>query len=460
MPQPTTFFLKQGNTLPAITATLADQSGNPVNLTGASVHFHMTNFYFGNVVNSAATVVNATSGQVSYSWQQGDTNNTGLFSCEWYVVFSNGAQQTFPYGYYNSVQIDPALNVGFPEILQPSTYFNTIYSAAAAPTALNGNNGDFWYNTANGFFYGPKANGTWPAGNLLNYSSVPLNSITSPNGNVNMAGFSFTSLPYISVLPSSLSQVPLTSAIPSGSTADVVDFKIATTTVWSINSSGWLLGATGYPLICQGQVHVSAGSTSQVAFVANNPSSTTVDVAQFQINNSTTFKVNSSGNPALVNSSQMDLTGGAVSPFIGSASQVWVPVWSVASGTAPVIGNGSLSSSYMKFGRMVWIQFQLLAGTTTTFGQASQPWSFTLPFAPAATLSTVPGSAAIIIGATEFGATCIINTSSSSLQILYPTGGIPTSAPPTWTAIGNNYFTWSAASTTHIHASLMYESTS
>lgn len=194
---PTIFYITQGSTAPAITATLVDQYGNIANLTGATVKFVMTNAFYGNAVNAAAAIVNATQGLVSYSWQSADTANTGLFSCQWQVTFSGGSQETYPQGYYDQVSISPALNNGFPEIVQPTPLFNTIWSSASAPTSTQGNNGDYWYNTATGYFYGPKATGVWPAGAQINSSTIPLNEIAAPIGNVSMAGYSITSLPSV-----------------------------------------------------------------------------------------------------------------------------------------------------------------------------------------------------------------------------------------------------------------------
>lgn len=191
---PSTFYISQGATAPAITATLIDQYGNVANLTGASVNFVMTNAFYGNAVNQPATIVNAGAGQVSYSWASTDTQNTGLFSCQWQVVFSNGAQETYPQGYYNQVSIAPSLTSGFPDILQPSPIFNTIWSAITAPTSLQGNNGDFWYDTATGYFYGPKANGVWPSGNLISPATIPLNQFAAPTGDLNMANYRIINL--------------------------------------------------------------------------------------------------------------------------------------------------------------------------------------------------------------------------------------------------------------------------
>jgi hypothetical protein len=57
----------------------------------------------------------------------------------------------------------------------------------------------------------------------------------------------------------------------------------------------------------------------------------------------------------------------------------YTPVWSVNSGTAPSIGNGTLRGRYLLVGKICQVQIDLLAGSTTTFGSGGI-WQFTLPF--------------------------------------------------------------------------------
>jgi hypothetical protein len=53
------------------------------------------------------------------------------------------------------------------------------------------------------------------------------------------------------------------------------------------------------------------------------------------------------------------------------------PVWT-ASGTAPALGNGSLTGKYQIRGKMVLCMIQFTPGTTTTYGTGN--WAFSLPF--------------------------------------------------------------------------------
>ncbi len=92
----------QNDVAPVPLYTILDQNGNPLNLTNASVTFHMTDYYTGEViVNAAATILQlntnaATFGQVAYYWQTSDTATPGLYLAWWIVNFGSGPQHTPP----------------------------------------------------------------------------------------------------------------------------------------------------------------------------------------------------------------------------------------------------------------------------------------------------------------------------------------------------------------------------
>jgi hypothetical protein len=154
------YAVSQADTLPPYTATLTN-GGSPVNLsTATSVTFIMANYFSGVAATGTATVTNAAAGQVSYSWAQNDLSTPGIYSIQWEVAFPSGTV-TYPTDGYNYLTILNNLAIGYPNV---SPVFNTIHSSTSAPTSSQGNNGDFWYNTATTYFYGPKANGAWPTG--------------------------------------------------------------------------------------------------------------------------------------------------------------------------------------------------------------------------------------------------------------------------------------------------------
>lgn len=180
------FVVGQTDTLPSYTVSLTDQSGKPVNLsTALSVTFNMSNAFTGLIVFDTATIVNATAGIVSYAWTGVDTLTPGVYVVEWGVNWSDLTTSTYPLRGYDFVTIVNDLAIGYPNV---TPTFNTIWNSGAAPTSANGNNGDFWYDTATGFFYGPKNNGAWPSGFILNPTLVPLNNLLPPIGNLNLNG--------------------------------------------------------------------------------------------------------------------------------------------------------------------------------------------------------------------------------------------------------------------------------
>ncbi|MEU9151671.1 hypothetical protein AB0D59_14190 [Streptomyces sp. NPDC048417] len=66
------------------------------------------------------------------------------------------------------------------------------------------------------------------------------------------------------------------------------------------------------------------------------------------------------------------------------------PVWGTESGTAPVVGNGTLAGSYVKTGTVVQVRIYLKMGSTTNLsalssGSAGGNWYFSLPVPPVST---------------------------------------------------------------------------
>lgn len=55
----------------------------------------------------------------------------------------------------------------------------------------------------------------------------------------------------------------------------------------------------------------------------------------------------------------------------------YTPTWSVVSGTAPVIGNGTITGKWRQVGDSAEITIEIISGTTTTYGSGS--YTFSLP---------------------------------------------------------------------------------
>lgn len=103
------FFIKSGDLLPFLDATLTDANGDPVDLTGATVVFHMgPRRADPATVTGAATILSAVEGTVRYAWQAGDTDEVGTFRAEFEVAIA-GKPLTFPNDKNFHVIIFPAV---------------------------------------------------------------------------------------------------------------------------------------------------------------------------------------------------------------------------------------------------------------------------------------------------------------------------------------------------------------
>lgn len=97
-------IMKKNDLEPVVNAVLRDGDGL-ADLTGATVKFIMKLGLVGAVkVNSSATIVSATGGQVRYTWAGTDTDTAGDYICEWEVTRA-GKKSTFPNGSFKRVRI-------------------------------------------------------------------------------------------------------------------------------------------------------------------------------------------------------------------------------------------------------------------------------------------------------------------------------------------------------------------
>ena len=108
MPDPQ-FFIKRNDTIPYLDGALQDDRGRPVDLTGATVVFHMRDTADDSIkINaSGVTILSATRGEVRYSWSATNTNTAGNYEGEFQVTFSGGNIHTFPNnGYINVIILE------------------------------------------------------------------------------------------------------------------------------------------------------------------------------------------------------------------------------------------------------------------------------------------------------------------------------------------------------------------
>ncbi len=136
-----------------------------------------------------------------------------------------------------------------------------------------------------------------------------------------------------------------------------------------------------------------------------------------------------------------DGTNANVVGVLESNWQNYTPTWT-SSGTAPAIGNGSVSGSFLQIGRRIEVQIYFSAGSTTTFGSGS--YLFSLPVA-AATFWTYFGTGQIQ-DTSLYCFTALVNGGASSVVMYGPASSSSTVAarvaatvPVTWTTINQTY---------------------
>lgn len=104
--------LKEGDTEPNFTAKCLDGDNQPVDLTGATVMFHLRQQGSPSTkVDAAMTITEAAEGKVKYEWDDtgADTDTPGTFDAEVEVTDSNGEITTYPGNGYVTVQITEQL---------------------------------------------------------------------------------------------------------------------------------------------------------------------------------------------------------------------------------------------------------------------------------------------------------------------------------------------------------------
>lgn len=100
------FYIKQNDTSPNLRAILKDGDEVAVNLTGATIRFHMRTVGGETaVVDADASIVTAESGIVQYIWDAADTATVGSYQAEFEVTFADTSVETFPNNGYIRIEI-------------------------------------------------------------------------------------------------------------------------------------------------------------------------------------------------------------------------------------------------------------------------------------------------------------------------------------------------------------------
>lgn len=91
-----TFNIKRNDTSPSIQGTCKDADDVVVDLTNATVRFHMLDDDDETVIDAAATLADAANGLVRYDWLAADTDVAGGFRGEFEVTFADSSIETYP----------------------------------------------------------------------------------------------------------------------------------------------------------------------------------------------------------------------------------------------------------------------------------------------------------------------------------------------------------------------------
>ena len=91
------FWIKKGDTGPPLQVLCEDETGDPIDVTGATVKFSMQDESSVNKISLASgNVVDGPIGKIEYVWQAVDTDTEGIYFGEFRVTFSGGEIITFP----------------------------------------------------------------------------------------------------------------------------------------------------------------------------------------------------------------------------------------------------------------------------------------------------------------------------------------------------------------------------
>lgn len=124
----------------------------------------------------------------------------------------------------------------------------------------------------------------------------------------------------------------------------------------------------------------------------------------------------------------------------------YTPTWG-SSGTAPVIGNGTVIGAYSQIQKTVFFRLGVTFGTSTTFGTGN--YTLTLPVAPSSGIPYWSWLGYGLQGGTGYHLTLDANGGSATAVMNYQssTAGAKTrvgaTAPVTWTAVAGNGFWFS-----------------
>ncbi len=104
------FVMKQGDLEPSLFATIVDSPGVPAPLaTASTIQLRFATATLVELWVRDVDVDDADAGEVSYTWQDGDTDTPGTYYAEFVVDWSGSRLQTYPPRGYLVIVIAPKL---------------------------------------------------------------------------------------------------------------------------------------------------------------------------------------------------------------------------------------------------------------------------------------------------------------------------------------------------------------
>lgn len=136
------------------------------------------------------------------------------------------------------------------------------------------------------------------------------------------------------------------------------------------------------------------------------------------------------------NSTYIPAAGGVNSCFITDRPRSYTPTWSQASGVGPSLGNGTLTSMVTYNGFKVDYYLRLVMGSTTTYGDGSSAWQFSLPRISSGLMNQYVVGVYIKqnSGAYLYLGEISIGAAENVLTILYSNAAVRAGWPYTWAA--------------------------
>lgn len=129
--------------------------------------------------------------------------------------------------------------------------------------------------------------------------------------------------------------------------------------------------------------------------------------------------------------SGLEQGAGGVKVIGAGPADTYSPIWT-GSVSNPAVGNGTLDGRYVEFIHLVWLNIELIVGTTTARGTGV--WSFTLPVAPVVSRSQEL-SASVRLSTGEVYAGVAILDGGTTLDVYISTSaraeGVSNSVPTT-----------------------------